>query len=35
MEKLMNENNEWIIGYWLELKKDWQIAPGSMKLLQH
>ena len=34
MENLMNEENEWIIEYWLELKKDQQIASGSIKLLQ-
>jgi len=36
MEKLMNEIINGIIGYWLELNKDQQIASGSMKLLlQH
>jgi len=38
MEKLMNEENEWDHGgmeYQLKLKKDQQIASGSVKLLQH
>ena len=35
MEKLMNEENEWITVYRPQLKKDQQIVSGSMKLLQH
>jgi len=35
MEKLMNDGMNGILGYQLELKKDQQIASGSMKLLQH
>jgi len=35
MEKLTNEENEWVTEYWLELKNDQQIISGSMKLLQH
>ena len=38
MEKLMNQENEWdhgIMEYQLKLKKDQQIASGSVKLLQH
>jgi len=34
-EKLMNEENEWDHRILAELKKDQQIASGSMKLLQH
>jgi len=35
MEKLMNEEINGIMEYQLKLKKDQQIASGSMKLLQH
>jgi len=35
MEKLMNEENEWDHGISAKLKKDQQIASGSVKLLQH
>ena len=35
MEKLMNEENEWDHGISAEVKKDQQIASGSVKLLQH
>jgi len=35
MEKLMNKRMNEITEYWLELKKDQQIASESMKLLKH
>jgi len=35
MEKLMNEDNEWDHRILAGVKKDQQIASGSMKLLHH
>ena len=35
VEKLMNGENEWDHGISADIKKDQQIALGSVKLLQH